>query len=101
MVGEAGDGRQALNVVAATRPDVVLLDLYMPGVDGHGVLAALRDTPHPAAIVVLTSAIDDEHLIRAMQDGAISYLLKTAPAEDVANAIREAAACTPPSAPTC
>jgi two-component system, NarL family, response regulator LiaR len=91
VVGEAGDGRQALSVVAATRPDVVLLDLYMPGVDGHAVLAALRDTPHPATIVVLTSATDDEHLVRAMQGGAISYLLKTAPAEDVVNAIREAA----------
>ena len=89
--GEAGDGRQALSVVAATRPDVVLLDLYMPGVDGHGVLAALRDTPHPAAIVVLTSATDDEHLVRAMQGGATSYLLKTAPAGDVIYAIREAA----------
>jgi NarL family two-component system response regulator LiaR len=91
VVGEAGDGRQALSVVAATRPDVVLLDLYMPGVDGHGVLAALRDTPHPAAIVVLTSATDDEHLVRAMQGGATSYLLKTAPAGDVIYAIREAA----------
>jgi two-component system, NarL family, response regulator LiaR len=94
VVGEAGDGRQALNVVAVTRPDVVLLDLYMPGVDGHGVLTALRETLHPAAIVVLTSANDDEHLVRAMQGGATSYLLKTAPAKDVVNAIREAAAGT-------
>ena len=88
VVGEAGDGRQALSVVAATRPDVVLLDLYMPRVDGHGVLAAFRDTPHSAAIVVLTSATDDEQLVRAMQGGATSYLLKTAPAEDVVNAVR-------------
>jgi NarL family two-component system response regulator LiaR len=91
VVGEAGDGRQAISVVAATRPDVVLLDLYMPDLDGHGVLAALRDTPHPPAIVVLTSATDDEHLVRAMHGGATSYLLKTAPADDVVNAIRDAA----------
>jgi NarL family two-component system response regulator LiaR len=91
VVGEAGDGRHALSVVAATRPDVVLLDLYMPGVDGHGVLTALRETPHPAAIVMLTSATDDEHLVRAMQGGATSYLLKTTSAADVVNAIREAA----------
>lgn len=94
VVGEAGDGRQALTVIAATRPDVVLLDLYMPGGDGHGVLGALRDTPDAAAVVVLTSATDDEHLVRAIQGGATSYLLKTAPAVDVVNAIRAAAAGT-------
>jgi NarL family two-component system response regulator LiaR len=80
VVGEAGDGRQALDVVAATRPGVLLLDLYMPGLDGHAVLAALhdsghdrdrghdsgRDTPHRPAVVVLTSATDDEHLLRAI-----------------------------------
>src|SRR5262252_10129732 len=81
VAGEAGDGRQTVDVVAATRPDVLLLDLYMPELDGHAVLAALRDTPHPPAVVVLTSATDDEHLVRAMQAGAISYLLKTASAE--------------------
>jgi DNA-binding NarL/FixJ family response regulator len=48
IAGEAGDGRQALAVVAATRPDVLLLDLYMPGLDGHAVLAALCDSPHRA-----------------------------------------------------
>jgi two-component system, NarL family, response regulator LiaR len=91
VAGEAGDGRQALDVVAATRPDVLLLDLYMPGLDGHAVLEALREAPHRPAIVVLTSAIGDEHLVRAMRAGATSYLLKTAPAEDVIAAIRDAA----------
>jgi NarL family two-component system response regulator LiaR len=83
VVGEAGDGRQALSVAAATGPAVVLLDLYMPGVDGHGVLGALRATPRPPAVVVLTSATDDEHLVRALQGGATAYLLKTASAEQV------------------
>ena len=92
IVGEAGDGRQAIDVVAATRPDVLLLDLYMPGLDGHAVLAALHDTPRRPAVVVLTSATDDEHLVRTMQAGATSYLLKTAPAEDVIAAILGAAA---------
>ncbi len=91
VAGEAGDGRHAVDVVAATRPDVLLLDLYMPGLDGHAVLAALRDAPHRPAIVVLTSATDDEHLVRAMQAGATSYLLKTAPAERVIAAVRAAA----------
>jgi two-component system, NarL family, response regulator LiaR len=94
VAGEAGDGRQAVAVVAATRPDVLLLDLYMPGLDGHGVLAALRDAPHRPAVVVLTSATDDEHLIRAVRAGATSYLLKTASAEHVIAAVRDAAAGT-------
>jgi|SRR5580693_7934885 NarL family two-component system response regulator LiaR len=94
VAGEAGDGRQAVNVVAATRPDVLLLDLYMPEMDGHAVLAALQDAPHRPAVVVLTSAGDDEHLVRAMQAGATSYLLKTAPADDVIAAVRDAAAGT-------
>jgi NarL family two-component system response regulator LiaR len=94
VVGEAGDGRQAVDVVAATRPDVLLLDLYMPERDGHSVLAALCDTPRRPAIVVLTSATDDEDLVRAMQAGATSYLLKTAAAEEVIAAVRAAAAGT-------
>jgi two-component system, NarL family, response regulator LiaR len=94
VAGEAGDGRQAVDVVAATRPDVLLLDLYMPELDGHAVLAALHDTPHRPAVVVLTSATDDEHLVRAVHAGATSYLLKTAPAEDVIAAVRDAAART-------
>ena len=94
VVGEAGDGRLAVDVVAATRPDVLLLDLYMPDLDGHAVLTALSEVPHRPAIVVLTSATDDEHLVRAMQAGAISYLLKTAAAEDVIAAVRAAAAGT-------
>jgi two-component system, NarL family, response regulator LiaR len=104
VVGEAGDGQQAVDVVAATRPDVLLLDLYMPGLDGHAVLAALHDAAHSdkvrsdgpprPAVVVLTSATDDEHLVRAMHAGATSYVLKTAPAEDVIAAVRDAAAGT-------
>jgi NarL family two-component system response regulator LiaR len=94
VVGEAGDGRQAVAVVAATRPEVLLLDLYMPGLDGHGVLAALRDASHRPAVVVLTSATDDEHLVRAMHAGATSYVLKTASAERVIAAVRAAAAGT-------
>jgi two-component system, NarL family, response regulator LiaR len=94
VAGEAGDGRQAVNVVAATRPDVLLLDLFMPGLDGHGVLAPLQQAPHRPAVVVLTSATDDEHLVRAVHVGATSYLLKSASAEDVIAAVRSAAAGT-------
>jgi two-component system, NarL family, response regulator LiaR len=91
VVGEAEDGAQALQVVAATTPDVLLLDLYMPELDGHGVLGALRDGSHQPAVVVLTSATDDEHLVRAIHAGATSYLLKTSAAEDVIAVVRTAA----------
>jgi NarL family two-component system response regulator LiaR len=91
VVGEAGDGEQTLRVVAATRPDVLLLDLLMPKLDGHGVLAALGGLPDQPAVVVLTSITDDEHLVRALHAGATSYLLKTAAADDVVAAIHAAA----------
>jgi two-component system, NarL family, response regulator LiaR len=91
VVGEAEDGTQALRVAAATNPDVLLLDLYMPELDGHGVLTALHDLPQQPAVVVLTSATDDKHLGRAVHAGATSYLLKTAAAEDVIAAVRAAA----------
>lgn len=94
VVGEAGDGRQAVSVVTATRPDVLLLDLYMPDQDGHAVLAALQEVSYSPAVVVLTSATGEEALVRAMQGGATSFLLKTAPAEQVIAAVREAAAGT-------
>ena len=94
VAGEAGDGRQTVDVVAATRPDVLLLDLYMPGQDGHAVLAAMHKALHRPAVVVLTSATDDEHLVRDMHAGATAYLLKTAPAEVVITAVRDAAAGT-------
>lgn len=91
VVGEADDGEQTLRVVRATRPDVLLLDLYMPVLDGQGVLTALGDLPERPAVVVLTSADDDEHLIAAIDAGATSYLLKTADADQVIAAVRDAA----------
>jgi NarL family two-component system response regulator LiaR len=94
VVGEAGDGEQAVRVVAATRPDVLLLDLYLPRLDGHGVLAALGAAADPPQVVVLTSAAADDDLIRALRAGATSYLRKTAGAEQVVAAIRDAAAGT-------
>ena len=66
----------------------------MPELDGHAVLAALHDAPHRPAVVVLTSAADDEHLARALHAGATCYLLKTAPAGQVIAAVRDAAAGT-------
>jgi DNA-binding NarL/FixJ family response regulator len=92
VVGEAEDGAQALDATAATHPDVLLLDLYMPVLDGHAVLAALPDAAHQPTVVVLTSATDDADLVRAIQGGASSYVLKTAAAEEVIATVRAAAA---------
>jgi NarL family two-component system response regulator LiaR len=72
-------------------PDVLLLDLFMPGTDGHSVLSALGQMPGKPAVVVLTSATDDEHLVRAIGAGATSYLLKNAGADDVIASVRSAA----------
>jgi two-component system, NarL family, response regulator LiaR len=94
IVGEAGDGEQTLRIVRATRPDVLLLDLLMPRLDGHGVLGALSGLPDQPAVVVLTSAGNDEHLVRAIDAGATSYLLKTAGADQVIACVRDAAAGT-------
>jgi two-component system, NarL family, response regulator LiaR len=91
IVGEAGEGEQAVQIVRATRPDVLLLDLYMPVLDGHGVLAALGSLRHRPAIVVLTSATDDKHLVDAITAGATSYLLKTASTDQVIASVRDAA----------
>jgi NarL family two-component system response regulator LiaR len=90
VVGEAGDGQHTLHIVAATRPDVLLLDLFMPQPDGHRVLAALQQASHQPAVVVLTSATDDADLVRALHAGATSYLFKTAAGEQVVAAIRNA-----------
>jgi two-component system, NarL family, response regulator LiaR len=91
VVGEFGDGASAVAAIPACRPDVLLLDLLMPGMDGLGVLAAVKPK-HPALeVVVLTSLVDDDHLLAAIRAGAISYLHKTASADDVVAAIRAAA----------
>jgi NarL family two-component system response regulator LiaR len=94
IVGEAGDGEQAIHVAAATRPDVLLLDLYMPELDGHGVVAAGRDAGAPPPVGVRNAAPEVEGLVPALRAGATSYLLKTASAEQVVAAVRDAAAGT-------
>jgi NarL family two-component system response regulator LiaR len=92
VIGEAGDGNVALALIAELSPDVVLLDLIMPGLDGLGVLYALRTLPSPPAVIVLTSFIDEDRVLDALRAGASSYLPKTMPVERVVEAVRSAAA---------
>jgi NarL family two-component system response regulator LiaR len=88
VVGECADGARALVAIPALRPDVVLLDMVMPGIDGLGVLRGLRGGP---AVIVLASFLEDEHVIEAIRLGALSYLSKTTPADEVVAAVRAAA----------
>jgi DNA-binding NarL/FixJ family response regulator len=90
VVGEADDGEQALTAAERLRPDVILMDLVMPKLDGVGAMRRLRTTQPEARVVVLTSFLEDEHLLPAIQTGAAGYLLKNAEPAELANAIRAA-----------
>jgi DNA-binding NarL/FixJ family response regulator len=92
VVGEAEDGQGALEAVARHRPDVVLMDLRMPRLDGVAAMAALRDRGHAPPVVVLTTFDTDEYVFRALEAGAIGFLLKDTPPVDLLHAVRLAAA---------
>lgn len=92
VVAEVGNGNQALEEVLALRPDVVLLDIEMPGADGLAVAAALRDALPACRCLILTTFGRPGYLRRAMESGAAGYLLKDAPAHELAAAIRRVVA---------
>jgi two-component system, NarL family, response regulator LiaR len=92
VVGEAGDGEQAISEAERLRPDVVLIDLVMPELDGVQTMRALRERVPSARAVVLTSYLDDERLLPAMRAGAAGYLLKSVQPQELARAVRTAAA---------
>ncbi|MEW2004529.1 response regulator transcription factor [Microbacterium sp. NPDC079208] len=88
VVGEAGNGQEALAVVAATRPDVVLMDIRMPVMDGLTATAEILSRPEPPRIVMLTTFDLDEAAARAIRQGASGFLLKDADPEFLLAAIR-------------
>ncbi|SFT68138.1 two component transcriptional regulator, LuxR family [Geodermatophilus amargosae] len=91
VVGEAGDGQEALAMVAALSPDVVLMDLRMPRMDGVTAIERLA-VSHPAVrVLVLTTYDTDADIVRAVAAGATGYLLKDAPLPQLADAVRAAA----------
>lgn len=90
MVGEAGSGEEAVRVCGQLRPDVVLMDLVMPGMDGAAATEAIRANCPDIKVIALTSFPEEDLVQRALKAGAISYLLKNVEAEELANAIRAA-----------
>jgi DNA-binding NarL/FixJ family response regulator len=91
VVGEAEDGRAALEAVARHRPDVVLMDVRMPGLDGLSATAAIRAHAEPPSVVVLTTFDTDDAVFRALEVGATGFLLKDTPPDDLLRAVRLAA----------
>ncbi len=89
VIGEAGDSREALGVIAASKPDLVLVDIRLP--DENGIdLARQIVGEHPAVSVVVLTAYDDEHYVRAaLAAGVSGYLLKTTPSDELVRSIRD------------
>ena len=88
VVAQAGDGREAVELARAHRPDVVLMDIRMPGMDGLAAAAELRDV---APVVMLTTFDEDEYVARALADGASGFLLKAADPRELLIAVRAVA----------
>ena len=99
VVGSASEGGEALRLVSERDPDVVLMDLSMPEMDGIEAIRRIRAAGSDARIVVLTTFSDRERIVQALDAGAIGYLLKDAEPEELAAAIRSAAQGDSPLAP--
>ena len=99
VVGAANDGDEALAVVDETRPDVVLMDLSMPRVDGIEAIAKIAATHPETSTVALTSFSDRERILNALDAGAVGYLLKDAQPAELVAGVRAAAAGQSPLAP--
>ncbi len=99
LVGEASSGQEAIHLIERAQPDVILMDLIMPDMDGAATTKAIRGRWPQVQVVALTSFREDELVKSALQAGAIGYLLKNVGADDLAEAIRAAHAGRPTLAP--
>ena len=100
VVAEAGDGAAAVAVVAREAPDVVLMDIRMPGTDGLIATQRLRDRGERARVIVLTTFDADEMVLTALRCGAAGFLLKDTPPAELVRAVRRAAAGEPTLSPS-
>ncbi|MFG3587811.1 response regulator [Streptomyces sp. NPDC047990] len=100
IVGEAADGSEVEALVDRTRPDVVLMDLRMPTLDGLAATERLRRRPDAPQVVVLTTFHADEQVLRALRAGAAGFVLKDTPPADIVDAVRRVAAGDPVLSPT-
>lgn len=91
VVGETGSGEEAAHLAAELAPDVILMDLVMPGIDGIEATRKVKSASPRTQVVVLTSYHQDEHIFPALRAGAISYILKDVKMDDLAKAVRRAA----------
>jgi DNA-binding NarL/FixJ family response regulator len=91
VVGEAGDGVEAVERALALQPDVVLMDVRMPGLDGVAATRQLHETCPEVKVIILTTFDDDEYVFEGLRAGAVGYLLKDVPSEQLAEAIHAAA----------
>ena len=92
VVGQAADGREAVSLAARHEPDVVLMDIRMPVMDGIEATRRIRDTTPQTAVLVLTTYDADEYVFEAIRAGASGYLLKDGDGDDLVDAIRRSAA---------
>jgi DNA-binding NarL/FixJ family response regulator len=91
VVGEAADGEQAIEVARELQPDLILLDLTMPGIGGLGALPLLREAAPSCEVVMLTASVAEENLLAAIRAGAAGYLLKTEPPDRIVEFLHGAA----------
>jgi NarL family two-component system response regulator LiaR len=90
VAGEAADGAAGVELAERIRPDVILMDLVMPRLDGLEAMRLVRERIPGARVIVLTSFLDDDKLLPALRAGAAGYLLKNAPPQELARAVRAA-----------
>ncbi|MEX2598234.1 MAG: response regulator transcription factor, partial [Dehalococcoidia bacterium] len=92
VVGEAGNGFDAVSMAQELKPDIVLMDLYLPGLDGIEAMRLIRRDLPSAAIAVLTASVEELDVVEAMQAGARGYILKSADVDGFLSQLREVAA---------
>ena len=100
IVGEATDGSKVMDAVAAVEPDVVLMDIRMPAMDGLEATELLRGQADPPEVIVLTTFEADDYVLRALRAGASGFLLKDTPPDEVIRAVRTVAAGEPMLSPS-